>query len=517
MTYPLKSLIVRSLLLAVMLVASATPVLAEPENNDADLGMSPNSELSISVDKLPSAMDAEKDSLAQKALEKAKGESIPGVDDDMTEAEKMAIECESGTPYTMDQAVQQALKANPSLSAYVAAAVGAEAGRKAALGNLLPSLSTSYTYARYDHKKPNRDVSNASRTYSANNTQATVTVHQDVFTGGNLWSTFQSARYSKHQAEQDLQAQELAMILDVQENFLSLLEARENVRSAQDSVKRLSSQYKVTQAFYDVGLSPRLDVLQAEVNLGEAEDTLLQYHNTVATQIAQLNTLLGLPVDSKINYVGELKYIPFSMPLQECYERAYANRPDLKSAKLAVEVAEQDARAALSAIYPQLAAEWNWETNGDHILADGYTNSQTEYASWTTSLTATWDVFNWGNTLYTWRKAQAYVRQLQASVEDTRNTIAYQIKSRHLKLAETTKRIKVNRKSVEAGEEGYRMAVARYQAQVGTNTDVLDAQASLTSAEANLTSALADYQDALASLYAGMGIRKFSLTPPVHK
>ncbi len=511
MTYPCKKLCVRILLTA-MLVMCASTALAEPETTDAELGMAPDSDLSISVDKLPSVMEVEKDSLAKKALEKAKSEKIPTIDGEMTEAEKMAIECESGTPYTMQQAVEQALKANPGLSAYVAAAVGAEAGRKAALGNMLPSLSTGYTYTRLDHKKPNRDISNLERTSSADNTQATVTVHQDVFTGGNLWSTFQSARYTKHKAEQDLQYEELSMILDVQQNFLSLLEARENVRSARDSVKRLSSQYKVTQAFYDVGLSPRLDVLQAEVDLATAEDTLLQNENTVATQIAQLNTLLGLAIESKINYVGELKYVPFSMSLSECYERAYANRPDLRSAKLAVEIAKQDARASLSAIYPQLAAEWNWETNGDHILADGYVNSRTEFSSWSASLAATWKVFDWGNTLYTWRKAQAYVRQLQATEENTKNTIAYQIKSRHLKLAETTKRIKVNRKSVEAAEEGYRMAVARYQAQVGTNTDVLDAQSRLTDAEAGLTSAMADYQDALASLYAGMGMRNFALS-----
>ncbi len=512
MNYSFRNVFIRTLLLAAMLVMCASPALAEPETSDSGLGVNPDSDLSISVDKLPSPMEAEKDSLAKQAVQKAKTEEIPKIDGELTEAERMAIECESGTPYTMQQAVEQALKANPGLSAYVAAAVGAEAGRKAALGNLLPSLSAGYAYTRYDHKKPDRDVSNLARTYSADNTEATVTVHQDVFTGGNLWNTFQSARYSKHQAEQDLQYQELAMILDVQQNFLSLLEARENVRSAKDSVKRLSSQYKVTQAFYDVGLSPRLDVLQAEVDLATAEDTLLQNENTVATQIAQLNTLLGLPIESKINYIGELKYVPFSMSLDECYERAYANRPDLKSSKLAVQIAQHDAKAALSAIYPQLAAEWNWETNGDHILADGYVNSKTEFSSWAASLSATWTVFDWGNTLYTWRKAQAYVRQLQASEEDTKNTIAYQIKSRHLKLAETTKRIKVNKKSVEAAEEGYRMAVARYQAQVGTNTDVLDAQSRLTDAEAGLTSAMADYQDALASLYAGMGMRNFSLS-----
>jgi outer membrane protein TolC len=49
------------------------------------------------------------------------------------------------------------------------------------------------------------------------------------------------------------------------------------------------------------------------------------------------------------------------------------------------------------------------------------------------------------------------------------------------------------------------MALARYQAQVGTNIDVLDAQAQLTQSEADLTQALSDYQIALARIFVSMG------------
>jgi len=58
---------------------------------------------------------------------------------------------------------------------------------------------------------------------------------------------------------------------------------------------------------------------------------------------------------------------------------------------------------------------------------------------------------------------------------------------------------------VEAARESYRMALARYQAQVGTNTDVLDAQAKVSSSEASLSQALSDYQTALSNLYVAMG------------
>jgi outer membrane protein TolC len=55
------------------------------------------------------------------------------------------------------------------------------------------------------------------------------------------------------------------------------------------------------------------------------------------------------------------------------------------------------------------------------------------------------------------------------------------------------------------------MALARYQAQVGTNTDVLDAQANVSSSEAQLIQALADYQNALSTLFIAMGEKNAGL------
>ena len=55
------------------------------------------------------------------------------------------------------------------------------------------------------------------------------------------------------------------------------------------------------------------------------------------------------------------------------------------------------------------------------------------------------------------------------------------------------------------------MAVARYQAQVGTSTDVLDAQSRVSTAETNLTQALTDYQSALADIYVSMGNKNLKL------
>ena len=82
-----------------------------------------------------------------------------------------------------------------------------------------------------------------------------------------------------------------------------------------------------------------------------------------------------------------------------------------------------------------------------------------------------------------------------------------------LQIDETEKRIAAAKQGLIAAKESYRMAVARYEAQVGTNTDVLDAQSAQTLAEASVNGALSAYERAVAGLYGAIGEKNPELLP----
>ena len=117
----------------------------------------------------------------------------------------------------------------------------------------------------------------------------------------------------------------------------------------------------------------------------------------------------------------------------------------------------------------------------------------------------TWDVFQWGTTYYADKQAGALVTKMRYALEDLKLNVGYEVKARFLAVREAEKRIAVSEKAVEQAKEAYNVAQTRYQEQVGTNFDVLDASSNLTIAEANLTGAKADYFVALSQLYVSMG------------
>ncbi|MUM76993.1 TolC family protein [Pseudodesulfovibrio sp. F-1] len=400
--------------------------------------------------------------------------------------------------FDLERAVKRALALNPSMTAIRAQLKGSQFGTRSSFGKFLPSVGAGYGYTYYGREQ--------TASGKHNDWVASVNVNQPIFKGFNLLATWQKSKLTEESNAASLDNVELSLISNVQSNFLSLLKARMDVKSGEDSVARLESQLTVINAFYEVGLKPRSEVLDAEVDLATARQELLIARNNVSTQQAQLNTLLNIPLEVDVDYVGELEHIPFNLTLQECLNRAYASRPDLLIGQKSVEIAEKDSTIAASSFYPQVDADWKYYNKGvDAGLSrsNSYSYSSKEY--WSVGVGATMSLFEWGADYYDYKQSEETVKQVQAQLEDTRLNAGFEVKQSLLNINEAADRISVAQKSVEAAEEAYRMAVARYQAQVGTNTDVLNAQARLTTSEAQLSQALADYGTAISTLYVAMG------------
>lgn len=403
--------------------------------------------------------------------------------------------------YSMVQAVERALAQNFTVVAAEADIQAAENQRKAVRGSFGPRLGANYSFDRTQHTDDDLY-------------RWTVWLRQDVFSGFSTLAEYQKAALQKENAEAQMARTRLALILQVQQNFFLYLKAEADVRSAEDSLNRLTEQLKVTSAFYQVGLRPHLDVLQAEVNVSEAEDVLLRARNTVETQRVRLNTLLNIPLTEDASYEGDLEFIPFSRSLEECLEEAYRKRPDIIMAVKSVEIAQQDKTSAQSGYYPNITAEGSWMTDGDDWRASGGSSrSGGKSSAWSVGVTGSITAFSWGTTYYDVQRAQQIINRVRAEESDLRLEVAFEVQSRMLDLDNAAKRIRVARTGLEQAKEAYRVAAARYKSQVGTSLDVLDAQARLTAAEVSLSGAQADYLSALAALYAATGVENTNLAP----
>lgn len=403
----------------------------------------------------------------------------------------------AGESYSMEGAVLHALEHNPDVESAKFTVQAAESARKAARSSFGPELGVSYSYSRYNKDRPSR--------YEPNVTTMTARVDQPLFTGFNLLNSYQKAALEEERQALQLEAQRLAVTADVQEAFVSYLKAQESIRSTHRTLERAEAQLNMAKTAWNIGLRPRLDVLQAETDLAQTEALLIKYENERDIWLTRLNTLLNLPPDAAVEYSGTLDVAPFSRTLEACLAQALSHRPDLLMARKSVEIALKDLGIVKSQFWPQVSALLGWSTTGSHLDAAGSRYTKKDYSYGEIGLSIDWTLFSSGRRMYLTQQAKRQVSALEAAVRSSVNTCAYSVRSGLLSTQDAYRSVKVSQRAVVSARESYADAKMRYELQSGSYLDLLTAQSALSEAELAEISSRADCLIALARLYETMG------------
>jgi outer membrane protein TolC len=270
---------------------------------------------------------------------------------------------------------------------------------------------------------------------------------------------------------------------------------------SKESVVRLEEHLKNVKAQYDVGVVAKVDVLRSEVELANAQQNLIKAENAYDLAEANFNKIIGLPLETNLFLEDTLSYVPYDKDLNYCLEYASKNRPELEQAKQGVQAARGQVRAARSGYQPQISAfaSQNWDTKDGHWAAD-------EESTWSAGVNVSLTIFDTGVTRSKAHAAEAKYFSAEETYRDTIDAVMLDVRSQYLNLREAEKRISTTEVAVSQAEEDYRIAQLRYQAGVGTNTDVLDAQVALTNAQTNYLQSVYDYNISKTNLENAIGV-----------
>lgn len=415
----------------------------------------------------------------------------------------LPLPVKAGEVYSMEAAVMRALEKNPDIENAEFTLKAAESTKKAARSSFGPSVSASYGYTRSSEERSGRE---------RNATTASVKLSQPLFTGFNLLNSLQKAELQEEKQALQLESKRLSIAGDVQEAFISYIKAQESVKSAQRSLRRAKAQQDMAATAVKIGLRPRLDVLQAEVDVAQQEAQLIKHENDRDVWLTRLNTLLDLPADADADYRGGLDVYPFEGTLESCFQKALEQRPDLLMARKSVEIALKDLGIARSAFWPQVSLNGSWNTSGSTLKAAGSRNSKTGYSYAEGGVSISWTLFSSGKRWFLNEQAERQVKALEAAVRSSINNCAYTVRSNLLSAQDAYRSVQVSSHAVARAKESYEDARMRYELQSGSWLDLLTAQEALSNAELSEISSRANCLLALSRLYETMGELRADLT-----
>jgi outer membrane protein len=406
--------------------------------------------------------------------------------------------------WTLKQSIEVALERNLQVRVAREEIEAARESQNEARTGFLPSLSAQYGYLH--HSEAPTSVSGGNRVVAGDQNQysLTGTITQPLFTGFATLSSYRLATLGLDVAGIELERTRLDLILQVKEAYFGVLSAEKIRGVAKQSVLQLQSQLEVAENFYRVGMSPKIDVLEAEVRLAEAEQQLVRSENDLRLAKARFNTILREPLDGPVEVEDILSSNPYPGTYESSQEIAMQNRPELREAEKKVASAEQEITLAQSDYYPKVSLSANYNRAGDEPTVEG--SPYVDRENWDVVAVATVSLFEWGKTRSAVNRQRARFRQAKEALDQVKESVRLEVKTAFLNLETAEKNIAVAQKSVASAEENFRISSERYKVQVATATEVLDAQTRLTQARTTYTNTLVDFNVAKARLLRAMGL-----------
>jgi len=403
---------------------------------------------------------------------------------------------------TLDQAVQLALTNNPSGKIAVFDYEAAKGALTAARSYRWPTISAthrdSWTWAGAEANRKNNNIGNDPN-YISDQFSNSISFSWILWSGNKIESQISQAKLSLDSSQWGIAAARQLLKYNATDAYFKVMAARDAVKLAQESVARLERYLQDVKLQFDVGVVAKVDVLRSEVELAKAKQTLIEAQNTYDLTIANINNVMGLPLTTEIRVKGDLSYTRFEQDLAACVDLALRQRPEIFQYTDAAKSAEEGITVAKAGYLPSVSATY---TNGwNNTTFPGGNNH-----NWTVYLSTSWTFLDSGLTAGNVKKAVENFHKAREQLRQTVDSVQLDVRSTYLNMKSSEQSIQTSSAAVGLAEEDYGIKVIRYQAGVGTNLDVLDAQVALTTAKNNYLKAMYDYNIYRSKLDKSMGV-----------
>lgn len=390
-----------------------------------------------------------------------------------------------GPPFSLEAALDEALKRNPTLLALRAQF---EAARQRPAQERFLSAPT---FEAQIWQWPINSLN------PANTNMYMFMIGQDLPGRGKRAARAAVVEKEVAIAEADIAVQAREVVDRVKRTYAELFLSRKAIAVNHDNLGLLRQLADISTVKYSTGRISQQDVLKAVVELSRLHDALLVLEQQAALAEAQLNTLLDRAPEAPIGPLAEPServLLPASSVLQRL---ALEQQPELRTARLGVERSE----AALA-----LA---NREYKPDFFVGGGYMLMPRETDAWTVTVGITWPNAPWARGRLDARKAEATadIAAAQARRRAAENAVRLAVQDAYVRVKAAEQRAALLRTTVvPQSQQTLEVSRAAYQTDRVEFLALLDNQRVLLDAQLEYYRALSDLEQALADLERAVGV-----------
>ncbi|HEV8264588.1 MAG TPA: TolC family protein [Gemmatimonadales bacterium] len=370
------------------------------------------------------------------------------------------------------------------------------------------------------------------------------------------------AKAQQHASDADAAGAANALTTGITQQYLSVLQARDQAELARKTLERNDEFLKLAQARFNVGQATLIDVRQAQVARGQAAVALLRAQTLVSVEKLRLFEQMGVTPPTDIQAVQLTDTFALPAPawqLPDLLTLAEDQNPALKALRARERAAAWGVRAATSSYAPTVSVSAGWSgftqqfTDIDPVRRSQQTalNSQRTACQENNQIRASaglpasppdCDIYVWGasyedalvkqNSVFPFEftrqpfqarlsislpiftnfsrtlrvsEARAQHGDLEEAVRARGLGVQTEVSQAFLTLQTAFRTIGLQDTNRTAAREQLQLATERYRVGSGTFFELLDAQVAGLRAENDYVNAIYDYHKSLAALEAAVG------------
>jgi outer membrane protein TolC len=324
---------------------------------------------------------------------------------------------------------------------------------------------------------------------------ASLGITQTICDFGRTYARYERAKVLSDATSFVYKGQEQDIFLRTVISYFRILQIQKLLQTAEDELTQMTDHLRVANNLFEQGVVTRNDLLQAEVRLSSSRQRRLETANRKENAWLVLNDLMGEPPEHRsiLSEESRFEQTDLDLPVKDAVEK----RPEMQAQRKLFDASGLEVKESRTGYYPELFAK---------LGLDYVENSRVrEQVILGATVGLKVNLFDGLATTARYRQSVENRSRSEERLHQLEEDLALEYRTAINDARVAKERIAATETSIKSGEENLRINKDRYQEQVGTATDVIDAQTLLTQIRTEHFQALFDYEVALARVKRARG------------
>jgi outer membrane protein TolC len=338
-----------------------------------------------------------------------------------------------------------------------------------------------------------------------------VTVSQMIF-DGSFFVGLRAAKTLLELTNKDLKKAEIDVVENVKKAYYGVLVNQQRIRLAEANLSRIDTLLKETTALLDAGFVEKLDVSRVQVQRNNSY-TQVQRSQTgldISKQILKLQ--MGMPMEYEINLSESLEELSPKEETLDLLGKEGAERIELEQVSTQLTLVGLDLKNNMSQYMPKIDFIGNTRRSGAGNELDRVFNSSNWFGSSLVGVSLSIPIFDGFSKAARIQKNRVQINQIENQRTFLKESFKNELYAAKANLRNDLNLLDVQEENLKLATEVYQIARIKYKEGVGSNLEVVEADAALIQAEINYLGAIYDGLISKINLEKALGLLKPDLT-----